>query len=248
MFPIRDHNPSTRTPYVTYGLIALNVVVFLSYWPLFSNPLALNRFFYDWALIPARLTTQGAYSGLFTMMFLHGGLMHLAGNMLFLWIFGDNVEDRMGHIPYLLFYLACGILAGLAQVIAAPHSMVPTVGASGAIAGVMGGYLLLFPKARVDVLLIFFVFYQIIVIPAWIMLALWFGLQFFSGIGADPLSGGVAYWAHAGGFIAGLVLTFPLFIRLGGRRFWHETDGYPAYPGAQYKFTKSHIPPVRRRR
>ncbi len=248
MFPIRDHNPSEKTPYVTYGLIALNVAIFLGYWPLFNSPEELNRFFFDWALIPARLTSQGDYSGLFTMMFLHGGLMHLGGNMLFLWIFGDNIEDKMGHIPYLLFYLACGVLAGLAQVFAAPHSMVPTVGASGAIAGVMGGYLLLFPKARVDVLLIFIVFYQIIAIPAWIILALWFALQLFSSIGMDPLGGGVAYWAHAGGFIAGLALTYPLFIRLGGRRFWLQTQGRPAYPKTQHGFTKSHIPIVRRKK
>ncbi len=246
MFPIRDHNPSERTPYVTYALITLNVVVFLSYWPLFSNPLALNRFFYEWALIPGLLQIKGAYYSLVTMMFLHGGLLHLAGNMLFLWIFGDNIEDKMGHILFLLFYLAAGVLAGLAQVMAAPGSMVPTVGASGAIAGVMGGYLLLFPKARVDVVLFFIVFYRIIVIPAWIMLALWFGLQLFSGIGADPLKGGVAYWAHMGGFIAGLALTYPLFLHLGGRRFWQQTHGHPSHPEAQYKFTKSRIPKVRR--
>jgi membrane associated rhomboid family serine protease len=248
MFPIRDHNPSSRTPYVTYGLIALNVAVFLSYWPLFKDPPALSRFYYDWALIPGLLTHEGAYSGLITMMFLHGGLMHLGGNMLFLWIFGDNIEDKMGHIPYLLFYLAAGVLAGLTQVMAAPGSMVPTLGASGAIAGVMGGYLLLFPKARVDILLIFIVFYRIIAIPAWIMLALWFGLQLFSGIGADPLSGGVAYWAHAGGFVAGLALIFPLFLRLGGRQFWQQSHGHPEHPEAKYTFTKSHIPKVRRRR
>ena len=248
MFPIRDHNPSERTPYVTYALIAINVVVFLSYWPLFNDPRALSRFFYDWALIPGLLTREGAYSGLFTMMFLHGGVMHLAGNMLFLWIFGDNIEDEMGHIPYLLFYLTAGVAASLTQVMAAPNSMVPTVGASGAIAGVMGGYLLLFPRARVDILLIFIVFYRIIAIPAWVMLALWFGLQLFSGIGSNPLTGGVAYWAHLGGFIAGLVLTYPLFMRLGGPRFWQKTHGHPAHPATQYTFTKSHIPKVRRRK
>jgi len=248
MFPIRDHNPSERTPYVTYALIAINVVVFLSYWSLFKDPRALNRFFYDWALIPGLLTHEGAYSGLFTMMFLHGGVLHLAGNMLFLWIFGDNIEDKMGHIPYLLFYLTAGIAAGLTQVMAAPNSMVPTVGASGAIAGVMGGYLLLFPKARVDILLIFIVFYRIIAIPAWVMLALWFGLQLFSGIGSNPLTGGVAYWAHLGGFIAGLILTYPLFMRLGGPRFWDQTHGHPPHPEARYRYARSHIPKVRRRK
>ena len=149
-------------------------------------------------------------------MFLHGGLLHLAGNMLFLWIFGDNMEDEMGHVGYLLFYLASGIGAGMAHVLAAPYSAVPTVGASGAIAGVMGGYLLLFPKARVDILFIFIVFFRIFTIPAWIMLALWFGLQIFGGAGANPDEGGVAYWAHAGGFVVGALLTLPVFFRKGG--------------------------------
>ncbi|MGR3697538.1 MAG: rhomboid family intramembrane serine protease, partial [Roseovarius sp.] len=177
MFPIRDHNPSGRRPYVTYGLIALNIVIFISYWPLFANERALNLFFYDWAMIPAKVTQLGDFSGLLTSMFLHGGALHLAGNMLFLWIFGDNMEDRMGHLPYLGFYLATGVAAGLAHILGSPGSMVPTVGASGAIAGVMGGYLLLFPRARVDILLFFFVFFRIIPIPAAIMLVLWFALQ-----------------------------------------------------------------------
>src|SRR6056297_1442232 len=150
MFPIRDHNPSGGTPYVTYALIAANIGIFLAYWPLFSEPWALNRFFFDWAMVPARVAQEGNWHTVATSMFLHGGVMHLAGNMLFLWIFGDNMEDEMGHAGFLLFYLASGIGAALAQVLAAPYSQVPTVGASGAIAGVMGGYLLLFPKAKVD--------------------------------------------------------------------------------------------------
>ena len=135
MFPIRDHNPSGRTPYVTYLLMAVNIGVFLSYVGLFSDDRALNIFFFDWALIPGRVTTGDGYTGILTSMFLHGGWMHLAGNMLFLYIFGDNIEDEMGHGAYLLFYLACGLLSALAHVISAPYSPVPTVGASGAIAG-----------------------------------------------------------------------------------------------------------------
>ena len=119
MIPIRDHNPSGRTPYVTWALIAINVAVFLSYWPLFDNPRLLHRFFLDWGMVPAIVSKQGDVQGLFTSMFLHGGVMHLAGNMLFLWIFGDNLEDEMGHLRYLLFYLACGIGAGLAGTLAA---------------------------------------------------------------------------------------------------------------------------------
>lgn len=248
MFPIRDHNPSGRTPYVTYALIALNVVIYLGYWPLFSDARALNLFFFDWAMIPARVTQAREYSGLLTSIFLHGGIMHLVGNMLFLWIFGDNMEDRMGHLPYLAFYLACGVGASLAQVAAEPASMVPTVGASGAIAGVMGGYLLLFPRARVDILIIFIVFFRIITIPAAILLVLWFAIQLFSGIGADLNNGGVAYWAHAGGFVIGGALTVPVFLRLGGRRFWNVTHGQPPNPEGRYAYRRTSIPRVRPRK
>ena len=247
MFPIRDHNPSGRTPYVTYTLIAINVIVFISYWPLFDDPRALYRFYYEWAMTPRLVTEQGAYGGLFTSMFLHGGFMHLAGNILFLFIFGDNIEDEMGHVPYLLFYLAAGLGAGAAHVLSAPYSQVPTVGASGAIAGVMGSYLLLYPKAKVDIFLFFIIFFRILPIPAWLMLCLWFGLQLFNGVGADPESGGVAYWAHAGGFIIGLALTIPLFLRRGGARFWARTEGHPPHPEAEYKIGRTRIPVVRRR-
>jgi membrane associated rhomboid family serine protease len=248
MFPIRDHNPSGRRPYVTYGLIALNVLIFIAYWPLFANERALNLFFYDWAMIPAKVTQLGDFTGLLTSMFLHGGVLHLAGNMLFLWIFGDNMEDRMGHLPYLAFYLTTGVAAGLAHILGSPGSMVPTVGASGAIAGVMGGYLLLFPRARVDILLFFLVFFRIIPIPAAIMLVLWFALQVMAGFSSDPETGGVAYWAHAGGFVAGVALTLPVFLRLGGPRFWRATYGTPPNPTPDYRWRRSHIPTVRKRR
>ncbi|GGO50672.1 Membrane associated serine protease, rhomboid family [Roseovarius pacificus] len=248
MFPIRDHNPSTRTPYVTYALIAINVAVFLSYWPFIADPRQLQIFFYDWAMTPALVSEHGAWSTLFTSMFLHGGWMHLAGNMLFLWIFGDNLEEEMGHVGYLLFYIASGVGAAAAHLISAPYSQVPTVGASGAIAGVMGGYLLLYPKARVDVLLIFVFFVQIVPVPAWLMLGIWFGLQLFSGIGADPMGGGVAYWAHAGGFVIGLILTLPLFLKHGGPAYWNRTHGHPPHPEARYTYRRSDIPRVRKKK
>jgi len=246
MFPIRDHNPSGSTPYVTYALIAVNSAIFLSYWSLFNDPRALNAFFFEYALIPAMVTHGEGYSGLFTSMFLHGGLMHLLGNMLFLWIFGDNMEDEMGHLGFLIFYIACGVLAGLAHVWFAAGSVVPTVGASGAIAGVMGGYLLLFPRAKVDILLIIIIFFRVFTLPAYILLVIWFVLQFFGGLGADPEVGGVAYWAHAGGFVVGVALTFPLFLRLGGPRYWQENDFQPPHPEAQYD--RSNVPTIRRRR
>ncbi len=178
MFPIRDHNPSGRTPYVTYILMAANIAIFLSYVGIMQDARALNSFWYDWAIIPARISDGEAYHTLVSSMFLHGGFLHLAGNMLFLWIFGDNVEDALGHWRYLGFYIAAGVAAALAQYVMDPGSMIPTVGASGAIAGVMGAYLLLFPKAKVDILLIFIIFFRIFPIPAWIMLAVWFAMQF----------------------------------------------------------------------
>ncbi|WP_028955882.1 rhomboid family intramembrane serine protease [Sulfitobacter sp. 20_GPM-1509m] len=244
MFPIRDHNPSGRTPYVTYGLMAANILIFLSYAGMMSDARAINAFYIEWAFIPARISAGEGYYTLVSSMFLHGGWMHLAGNMLFLYIFGDNIEDEMGHGPYLGFYLLTGVAAALAQYVIAPFSGVPTVGASGAIAGVMGGYLLMFPKAKVDILIIFIVFFRIFPIPAWVMLMLWFGMQFIGGLGANPDAGGVAYWAHAGGFVAGMVFVIPLWLRRGGTVFWSRTHGHPPHPEAQY--VRSRIPKVRR--
>ncbi len=244
MFPIRDHNPSGRRPYVTFALIAANVAVFLGYWLTLQSESQLNQFFYDWGLVPANLTSGGGVPTLFTSMFLHGGWMHLAGNMLFLWIFGDNLEDEMGHGGFLLFYILSGIAAALAQVMADPASPIPMVGASGAIAGVMGGYLLLFPKARVDVLFIFVIIFRIFPISAWIVLGVWFALQLFSGVSIPGDQGGVAYWAHAGGFLGGLILTLPAFLRRGGQGFWQRTEGHPPHPAAEYKLARSSIPRV----
>ena len=248
MFPLRDHNPSGRRPLVTYALILANVAVFLLTLPLQTDLAAINEFYAEWAMIPARLSASDGYLTLLSSMFLHGGFLHIAFNMLFLWIFGDNLEDEMGHLPFLAFYLAAGIAAGLAQYLSAPGTYVPVVGASGAIAGVMGGYFLLFHRAKVDVLVIIIVFFRIIPIPAWLMLGVWFALQVFNSFGADPDVGGVAYLAHAGGFVAGLVLALPLFLRLGGPAFWSRTHGRPPHPEAQYALSPSRVPTVRRRR
>ena len=247
LFPIRDHNPSGRVPYVTYLLLAVNVLVFLSYAGVMQNERLINGIFYTWAMIPARISAgDGAYT-LVTSMFMHGGLLHLIGNMLFLYIFGDNIEDTLGHWRFLGFYLAAGILAGFAQLLTEPYSQVPMVGASGAIAGIMGAYLLLFPKAKVDVMLVLIVFFRIIPIPAWIMLAVWFAMQFAGGIGSEAGTGGVAYWAHAGGFVAGMLLVLPIWIARGGPKFWDLTHGTPPHPEARYRFVQSRIPKVRRR-
>jgi membrane associated rhomboid family serine protease len=247
MFPIRDHNPSGRTPYVTIALIAINILVFLAYFPSMTD-FQLNGFFGQWGLVPARLTFGEGYETVLTSMFLHGGWLHLAGNMLFLWIYGDNLEEEMGHVRFLLFYLAAGVAAAGLQAFADLQSTIPMVGASGAIAGVMGGYLLLFPRAKVDVLFIFIIFFRIFAIPAWIVLGLWFGIQIFSGINTPSDAGGVAYWAHAGGFIAGMVLTLPVWLRRGAEGFWKATDGHPPHPETQFQAARSNIPLIPRRK
>jgi membrane associated rhomboid family serine protease len=246
MFPIRDHNPSGRRPYVTFTLIALNALIFLAIWP--GQPeFQINRIFMVWGLVPARLMQGEGYATLVSSMFLHAGWMHIFGNMLFLWIFGDNLEDEMGHIGFLLFYLLSGLAAALAQTAMDPGSSVPMVGASGAIAGVMGGYLLLFPKARVDVLFIFVIFFRIFAIPAWIVLGVWFALQLFSGLSTPTDMGGVAYWAHAGGFAGGALFTLPAFFRRGGKGYWTRTEGHPPHAPAEYPLARSSIPRVPRR-
>lgn len=244
MFPIRDHNPATITPFVTWGLIAVNIAVFLL--TLGSDTQSLNQIYQDFALVPARLTTGDAPLTIFSSMFMHAGLLHLAGNMLFLFIFGDNLEEQLGHMGYLLFYLASGVGAAAAQVAADPSSQIPMVGASGAIAGVMGGYLLMFPRAKVDILLILIIFFRIFPVPAWIVLGLWFAMQLIGGIGTPSDMGGVAYWAHAGGFLAGLALILPLWHRRGGRAFWRRTHGTPPHPPARDFTRRTTIPRVRR--
>ncbi|WP_026155287.1 rhomboid family intramembrane serine protease [Paracoccus sp. N5] len=239
MFPIRDHNPSERTPHVTYGLIVLNLALFLLTMPWAGGQVGLwDRL----ALYPVAITHGAWLWGLVTHMFLHAGIMHIAGNMLFLWVFGDNLEDQMGPLGFLGFYLACGLAAAAGQIAADPGSGVPMVGASGAIAGVMGGYLLMFPRARVDVIAIIIVIIRRFTIPAWVLLLAWFGIQLVSGaIGTED---GVAYVAHAGGFLAGIVLALPLFLRRGGPAFWRRTHGRP--PHAALEFPPSRIPQVRR--
>ena len=244
MLPIRDHNPSEATPFVTLTLIMVNVAIYFWGVATLVTDQQIGQFYLDYALIPVLLSEGQNATALVTSIFLHGGFLHLAGNMLFLWIFGDNMEEEMGHLPFLAFYLVCGIAASLAQFVGDPYSQVPMVGASGAIAGVMGGYLLLFPKARVDIFIFFIIFFRILPIPAWIMLGLWFGIQVIGGLATDTSGGGVAYWAHAGGFVLGLALTIPLWLRRGGLAYWQRTAGHPPHPEAVYR--RSNVPLVRR--
>ena len=227
MFPYRDENETQRTPIITLLLIALNVLVWI-FVEGAGATIPLAKAVCNLGLIPGELTGMvpvgtrfpigdglvcltdpgPQVSHLITSIFLHGSWMHLLGNMWFLWLFGNNVEDSMGRFRFVVFYLVSGLIAALAQVVANPASAIPMVGASGAISGVMGGYLLLFPKVRVFCLLILGFFVTSVALPAWMMLIYWFLIQFVSGLaafGGDV--GGVAFWAHAGGFVAGLILV-----------------------------------------
>ncbi len=249
MLPIRDPNPSSGTTFVTWALIAVNVAIHLWVVGTIRTERELWALYEAYAMIPAEISQGRDWSSLVTSAFLHGGWLHLIGNMLFLFIFGDNLEEALGHLGFLAFYLLSGIGAGLGQWAAEPSSPIPTIGASGAIAGVMGGYLLMFPRARVDVLVFIVVLIRIVPVPAWIVLAVWFALQVFGGFAADPLTGGVAYWAHAGGFAVGFALMLPAWLRRGGPAFWRATDGRPPHPDAAYgALTPSRVPQIRRRR
>ncbi len=219
MIPIRDSVPSSTKPIITIGIIAINILVFAH--QLTLPDVELEHFFYHYAVIPARLQ----YIDLVTSMFLHGGFMHLIGNMWFLWIYGDNIEDVLGRAKYLAFYLTCGIAGSVAQIVADPSSTIPNLGASGAIAGVMGAYLLKFPHAKILtwVTMIFFFTFQ--ELPAYLILIFWFVLQFFSGIGSlaesSTSKGGVAFFAHVGGFLMGMLLIKVLPSRDG---YWRRPE------------------------
>lgn len=222
LLPLYDSNPRHRIPfqYVTVALIAICSAVFL--WQATLDPRSAQEAVYALGTIPAvvfgdkslppELVWVPAEATLITSMFMHGGWMHLIGNMLYLWILGDNVEDCMGHVRFLIFYLLCGIAAVMAHMLIDPTSTVPLVGASGAISGVIGAYLLLHPKAHINVLIWIFIFVKIVPVPAWIALAAWIGLQVFSAAQDPGSGGGVAFWAHIGGAVAGMVLV-PFFKR-----------------------------------
>ena len=216
MIPLKDMNPRLSTPFVTLLIVVANVLVF--FYQLSLPPPAEMSFIYTFGMIPARLPAAlgsasiplvQALSPLLTSMFLHGGWLHIIGNMWFLWIFGDNIEDAMGHFGYLAFYLICGIGAGLAHTFANLGSTVPSVGASGAISGVMGAYIVLYPKARVLTLVPLVFFFFTVQLPAFVILGYWFLIQFVSGVltAGGPNTGGTAWWAHIGGFLLGIVLV-----------------------------------------
>lgn len=256
MIPISDENPTLRTPIITYALLGLIGGVWFLVQRAGLNAVELAASVCNLGLVPGELTGQAPLglgvpigAGLacvvdnepiniftpVTSMFLHGGWGHIIGNCLFLWVFGNNVEDSMGRLRFIVFYLVCGLAAAAAQVAIDPASPVPMVGASGAISGVMGAYLVLYPKVRVNMLFIFFIIIRIIPLPAWLVLIWWFGLQLLSGLPQlSPLnpevSEGVAVWAHIGGFVAGVVLI-KLFEnrKYTGRRFDWRHEHHPEY-------------------
>ncbi|MGH1393563.1 MAG: rhomboid family intramembrane serine protease [Trichormus sp.] len=217
MFPLYDDNPTRITPYFTYGLIGMNIIVFLH--QLSLSDAQLNFFFNQYAVVPEQLTTNLAveWTTLFTSQFLHGGWWHLISNMVFLWVFGNNIEDRLGHTKYLIFYLTCGALAAACQWFIAMYSTIPSLGASGAISGVLGAYLIRFPYARVTTLIFLGIFVTTISIPAMILIGVFFIQNVISGLlslqtaaNMSVETGGVAYWAHIGGFVFGMILA-PIF-------------------------------------
>lgn len=229
MFPLRDLNPSRSTPWVTWGIILVCILVFL--YQVIQPPVVQHEVLFTYALVPSRLTAMlyegpdaGTVLSVFTSMFMHGGLLHIAGNLWYLRVFGDNVEDSFGHVRFGVFYVLCGVAAALTQWAIDPYSGVPMVGASGAIAGVLAAYMVLYPGARVQTLVPVVIFLHIVELPAIVLIVLWFVLQFFSGVASLglPTGGGVAYWAHIGGFIAGLVLA--LLMRHGRR--YDDGDGW----------------------
>lgn len=215
MIPLRDANPSSTRPVVTVAIIVLNALAFF-YELALSQP-QLERLMFTMGMIPARvllfparpdISLADAFLPMFSSMFLHGGWMHLIGNMWFLWIFGDNVEDHLGHVRYGLFYVVCGLGAGLAHTVFNLNSTIPTIGASGAVAGVLGAYFLLYPMHRVVTLIPIFFYFTFIELPAAVVLLFWFALQFLRGaVSIGSQSGGVAWWAHVGGFVIGVVLV-----------------------------------------
>lgn len=225
MIPLRDENPTSSPAIITVAILLACVVVF--FWQV-SHPEAMQvRIAYALGFVPAHLFAQGTHAGgaviapeatLITSMFLHGGLAHLLGNMLYLWIFGNNVEDAMGHVRFIVFYVLCGIGAALAQAMPDPHSTLPMIGASGAISGILGAYLLLYPRARVLVVIPLGFYLHTTFFPAAAVLGLWFLLQMLSSAFAPAGEGGVAWFAHMGGFVTGMALI-PLFRRRGVRFF-----------------------------
>ncbi|MDI6889366.1 MAG: rhomboid family intramembrane serine protease [Thermodesulfovibrionales bacterium] len=216
MIPYKDDNPTHIFPYVTIGIITLNILIFLFQ---VASPSDMEKLAYAYGAIPNYILTFEAVQPIhpaltiFSAMFMHGGVFHLAGNMLYLWIFGNNIEDKLGHLRFIIFYIFCGIASAYAHAITEPHSFIPMIGASGAVSGVLGAYLLLFPRAGIYTLIFLGFFVQVVKIPAFIVIGFWAVIQFVNGLISTGLvkEGGVAWFAHIGGFLIGL-LTIRLWL------------------------------------
>ncbi len=216
MFPLKDENPTRRRPVLTYALIVVNVAIFLG--ALVTG--TFNQINQEFGMKPKEVFAGQNLHTLFTSMFLHGGVLHILFNMWYLWIFGDNIEDVLGRGKFILFYLGAGLAASFVHAFSDPGSMIPTIGASGAIAGVLGAYALLYPWARVHTAVIFFYIIHLVMVPAVVIIGLWFVLQVISAsvLWAAGATAGVAYWAHIGGFLAGMLLILPVWVKLRKRR------------------------------
>lgn len=207
MIPYKDDNPAERFPFITIALIVINVLVFFVE---ILHPSGQKKIIFEYGAIPYEMLSfsAGAVQSTFSSMFLHGGLFHIGGNMLYLWIFGNNIEDRLGHFKFLLFYMLCGVVAAYSHALTQPGSLIPMIGASGAVSGVLGAYLLLYPRAKVHTLLFFGFFVQTVQLPAVIVIGFWAVIQIINGIISKSLvnQGGVAWFAHIGGFLFGLLI------------------------------------------
>ena len=243
MFPIKDDNPTESRPYVTCALICLNILIFFYQIGLEEN--IRTSLILEYGFKPSQLFSnansmnlkQSSLLTIFTSMFLHGGLFHLLGNMLFLWIYGNNVEDSMGHIKFLIFYLLCGLAASLLQAIVSFNSSIPMIGASGAVSGVLSAYFLLYPKARVLTLVVLLIFITFIRIPAGLLIGFWFLSQIINAYFNDPNSPGVAWYAHVGGFLMGLLLI-PFFKKKKFKFFSSGTNKKESTERIRLKFRK----------
>jgi len=222
LFPLYDENPTRSFPFVTIGLILVNIGVFL--YEISLGP-ALPQFINTYAMVPTRIIQGEAYLTILTSMFLHGGFLHIFGNMLYLWIFGNNVEDTLGHFNFLVFYLLAGLGGTIGHLATSPTSQIPTLGASGAIAGVLGAYIILFPGARIITAVPIFYFIRLVPLPAFLVIGFWIVIQFISGMtsvaqGAVGQTGGIAWFAHIGGFLAGVILILILPKKRRGQAEW----------------------------
>lgn len=212
MFPLYDENPSKTFPFITISIIIVNIGIFIKELSLGSN---LHQFIQQYALIPSNIAHGYGYITLITSMFIHGGFLHVLGNMLYLWIFGNNIEDTLGHFKFVLFYILSGLGGALGQIIVSPNSQIPIIGASGAVAGILAAYLIMFPTARIATLVPIFLFLQVIRLPAIIVIGFWIVIQFLNGIAVingqtANTGGGIAWFAHIGGFLAGTILILIL--------------------------------------